>query len=143
MEQPEDKAQPAALPIDTDWFLQSVVDLVNNTGMGLPITLQVSGMLVSGQVVTGEEFFEQMAIAVSSAVENEEIASDLKTFLETFRDVYRQNNESDKKSRPHFIHLKNARFFTSNSKPIPNNPTWWRGRLSEVAGFIFGTLAVS
>jgi hypothetical protein len=48
-------------------------------------------------------------------------------------------------SPPNYIHLKEAKFFLPSGagKPIPaNQGVWWRGRLSEVSGFILGSLAI-
>lgn len=44
-----------------------------------------------------------------------------------------------------YVHIRNARFFQpGGGGPIPQvSSSWWRGRLSEVSGFVIGEMMVS
>lgn len=44
-----------------DWFLQSLVNMANTDSLQIGITLQVSGLLVSGVLVGGKAYFEGFA----------------------------------------------------------------------------------
>ena len=46
-------------------------------------------------------------------------------------------------SRPEHIHLREARIFLPGTGSMPGDGMYWRGRLSEVAGWAFGLLANS
>ena len=41
-----------------DWFIQSLVNVANVAPLSFGVTLQVSGLLVSGYLVSGKAYFE-------------------------------------------------------------------------------------
>jgi hypothetical protein len=46
-------------------------------------------------------------------------------------------------SVPQFVHLQNARFYSTDGKPVPTHAgVWWRGRISEISGIVIGILGV-
>ena len=129
----------------TDWFLQYLVSLVRNSPMEFGITLQVSGMLVSGQLVSHKTYFEGLAIALSEGLEKfPDLADTFKTGIPSFG-VTPANIESNVDiPMPQFIHLKNAKLINTAGHDIPRGAgVWWRGRISEVGGFILGTFSES
>lgn len=135
-----------------DWFLESFVRMVNESASGLEIglTLQVGGFLVSGIMVSGPKYFEGFASDFTSPIADKEAAERIRQSFSGYAGIYKaapsentdtENSES-RSSGPGYIHLKEARFFNTSGKPIPGNrAVWWRGRLSEVSGFILGNLA--
>lgn len=125
-----------------DWFLQSLVNISTNASLNIGITLQVSGMLVSGQLVGGQKYFEAFAEELSAGCGDLDPDSEFKKIIASFGDRYKPDpTGEEKRPLPHYIHLKNARFFNTSGKPIPGNRgVWWRGRLCEVGGFILGEL---
>jgi hypothetical protein len=127
---------------ETDWFLQSLVKMVNGFTIEFGITLQVSGMLVSGNLVSGEKYFEGFAADFSGPFNAEpEVAESIRKNFSSYGEIYRVDNDEATRPLPQFIHLKNARFFNTADKPIPGNTgVWWRGRISEVGGFSLGSL---
>lgn len=72
-----------------------------------------------------------------------EVAEKVRQDLRGSRNAFRERLATDPKApSPMLIHLKDARFFHAAGKPIPNNRgVWWRGRLSQVSGFMLGTLS--
>lgn len=127
---------------DVDWFLQFLVNVANRSSMEVGITLQVSGMLVSGSLVSGKEYFEGFGTIFSSAFSDPELAASIKKSVSSQGDIYADDDdEGGDQSLPQFIHLKNARFFNTAGRPIPGNcGVWWRGRICEVGGFSLGSL---
>lgn len=126
-----------------DWLLQTLVDIVNATQVRIGITLQTGGMLVSGMLVSGKDFFEGFAANFASGFpSHDEGVENIKQRFVDFGDIYApQEGETPMEYPPHFVHLANARFFGAADNPIPGRPgVWWRGRLSEVSGFLLGTL---
>jgi hypothetical protein len=51
-------------------------------------------------------------------------------------------NHGSSDELPEFIHLSDVHFFVPGQPPIPTcgDGVFWRGRISEVAGFQFGIL---
>ena len=126
---------------DSDWFLQYLVGTVTNSTTSFGITLQVSGMLVSGNLICGNSYFEGFASDFAGGISDSEVAASIKEILLSFRNDYSTNEDDDVLPPARFIHLKDARFFNTSGNPIPGNRgLWWRGRISEVGGFSPGSL---
>lgn len=126
----------------TDNFLKSLV-LLANAGAQLSITLTLSGFLVSGTLVSGRRYFEQLIVSNLMKDVPESTRQGLTKFLDGFRELYQSRSDFSDENEyvTTFIHLKDARFFHNAGQPIPaNRPVWWRGRLSEVQGFFIGDL---
>lgn len=142
-EQEQHPSQPVSDP--ADWFLQSLVDMANRSGLEVGITLQVSGLLVSGMLVSGKQYFEGFASEFSSAFTDQEAARAVRESFSRHGEKYKLQGEgSAHPAAPVYVHLKQARFFNTSGEPIPRNRgVFWRGRLSEVSGFILGTLGTT
>ena len=129
---------------NSDWFLQSLVSIANSGPLEFGITLQVGGFLVSGSLVNGATYFEGFAAQFASTFPKE-FAKDMQDAIGSHGAVYKKPREEEDSPllQPTFIHLKGARFFNNSGKPIPidKEGVWWRGRLSEVSGFVFGSLS--
>lgn len=137
--------EPKTPAPDTDYFLQDLVELFGNSGLevGVGMTLQVSGMLVSGRLVGGKKYFESAAEDMISSFPDADVQSTLRTYMHSYSTLYTGLEERRKKDepvpKPVFIHLRDARFFSPSGGPLPSNQgVWWRGRISEVQGFVFG-----
>ncbi|WP_342620756.1 gas vesicle accessory protein GvpU [Rhodoferax sp. GW822-FHT02A01] len=133
------------LVAETDWFLQSLVNLTNKSAFQVGITLQVSGMLVSGVLVSHKQYFEGFASELANAFADTEEAETIKTHISSYGDSYKSDGENEEPlPPPQFIHLKETRFFNTAGNPIPGNRgVWWRGRICEVGGFTLGSLSAS
>ena len=120
-----------------DWLLEFLVDLADKK-VELLITLQVGGMLVSGILASGEAYFG----AVGSQLSDAKAPEDMKRAMSQLEDLSgKEFANAERDPGITVIHLKEARFFMPGSAPIPTNQAvWWRGRLSEVAGFVIGGL---
>lgn len=131
--------EPTPFAVPHDWFLQSLVNMAND-GVEVGVTLQVSGLLVSGVLTGGKAYFEGFAEDYSSGLSDPEAAKTVRDSFAMFGEIYKKDGE-DTTPPPQYIHLKNARFFNTSGNPIPGNKgVWWRGRISEVAGFMLGSL---
>ena len=142
--------------LERDWLLTGLVDSVNRAGFSFGITLNIPGALVSGWVVSGNEYFHGIADVLEQAGGQ--------AFAEVMRQVAVQrypmfqagfdDSEPDAddaggvtdlqrmESQPvEYIHLRDARFFYGGNAIPGNQGVWWRGRLSEVVGFTYGLLA--
>lgn len=105
-----------------------LVELIEGGDGPTSITLCVGGMLVSGEIISADEYHEATGFARVLEKLRQHEDSEERMFLQARR----------------FIHLKNARFFMGAHSGIPNNKgVLWRGRLSEVTGFNTGLLSAS
>lgn len=133
-------------PPPADWFLQRLVNLVNQSDTTMGITVQVGGMFVSGTLVGGAEYFSGFADDFAGGYSGETANIDgLKDSIKSFGDIYKNTHDDDSDPPPtDYIHLKNAVFLTADGRRLPTDKkVWWRGRLSEVGGFFLGSLSVA
>lgn len=138
------QSQDIIMSQNKDWFLENLVETVNNSSIEIGITLQMDGFLVSGHIVNGRKYFDgfsqEFISETSVTFGNKEALNNINEAFEKYASLYDAKAEAGEAGAS-FIHLENARFFNTNGAPIPNNRgMWWRGRISEVSGFILGTL---
>lgn len=125
-----------------DAFLQFLVNLVNNGSQieSIGVTLQMGGMLVSGAIVSGAEYFDRFAAGFTNSLGtiDAETRASVHASLAELGDVFRVPQPAD--PLPNYIHLSGALFFAADGTPIAGQPTLWRGRTSAVDGFILGRM---
>lgn len=125
-----------------DWFLQFLTRHVNESNLEFGVTLQVGGMLVTGQLVPGAAYFDGFAEQFSTIFTDPKVAEEYRTALAGAGDLYRKP-AADDAPPAQYVHLRDARFFNTKGDPIVERGVWWRGRISQVIGFTLGTLAVT
>ncbi|WP_224242530.1 gas vesicle accessory protein GvpU [Hyalangium gracile] len=131
-----------------DRFLQTLSNLLEqmypNSKLGVPVTLSTGGMLVSGQLISAQWYFEQVgqqltqapAPAPAFAKITERFGKAIKSALDA------SNNGENQNYDPNFVHLMDAKFYTPGQQPIPSQQggILWRGRISAVDGLTIGGL---
>jgi hypothetical protein len=136
----EDKGEPEE---NLDGFLQYFVRLVNRSGLEIGITLNVSGLTISGQLISSKSYFEGLIQEMSSANTDNQVKL---AFQEAFRKIggiYSQMDDEDDENQtfPTYIHLRNAKMLLAGGQIIrTHRGVLWRGRLSEVDGFCLGSM---
>ena len=128
----------------TDWFLQIIVNMANESNLEFGLTLQVDGMLVSGTLVGAKKYFDGFASDFASPFSAyPEAAESIRKSFATYGEWVSEPLPDDRpRPLPQFLHMRDAKFFNTSGNPIPGNRgVWWRGRVCEVGGFILGTLA--
>lgn len=131
------------LPHAADWLLQHLVALVTDGPLEMGITLQVSGLLVSGRLVSGARYFEGIASDFAHGLAAyPQVAKSVRDSFEEFgKLIYQSDAAPSSRPLPHYIHLTDAKFFSTAGEPVPaEKGVWWRGRISEVGGFALGQL---
>jgi hypothetical protein len=125
-----------------DWFIQSLVNVATVAPLSFGVTLQVSGLLVSGEIVSGKAYFGAVGEQIIGGVrENASLADQMRRMFATFESAYPNDPAQADRPVPQFIHLKNARFYSTDGKPVPGNQgVWWRGRISEISAIVIGIL---
>jgi hypothetical protein len=126
-----------------DWFLQMLVKAVDTSvHLGTGITLNVGGILISGQLVSAQKYMEQtlggLADARTQIGVSAESAAKLKDGLP---EQAAEGGTLDQ--GPAFIHLKDARFHALGKNGWPQDGCWWRGKLSAVDGFVLGKITAT
>lgn len=124
-----------------DLQLQLLVSIANK-GMAFPITLFVSGTIISGTLVGVRRWQEGFAEAFTTGWSEEATAS--------YREATGLNEpapDPDKDDKQpldtlKYVHLMEARVFAPGVKPLPENGLLWRGKLSDVNGFSYGVFRV-
>lgn len=140
---PTGENQNGTLNDSKDWFLQSLVDLVNGRELEIGLTLQAGGFLVSGLLVSGHQYFKGFGAEFAKAFNDPELSEDIQRAYSRYGGIYTaQKSPGENFTRASFVHLKDARFFNTAGEPIPANMSvWWRGRVSEIEGFFLGMLS--
>ncbi|HGZ6487347.1 TPA: gas vesicle accessory protein GvpU [Vibrio parahaemolyticus] len=131
-EKQENNVQPEP-NLNVDWFLANIVANVNLSGESYGITLYCNGMIITGELISGKEYFESLSQRFASA------SCPAEEHFVVEREYY-SNLIDDNSSITTFIHMKEAKVMHINGKSIPANGCLWRGQLSHVTGFHFGTL---
>ncbi len=129
-----------------DWFLQSTIETVINSGVDIGVTLTVGGAIVSGILISGRKYFEELGDALSAASQTEgDMQSVLGGAWKQYTAIYDRPEDApeDWQAPPAgFIHLRNAKFHGPGQPPIPTNQgVLWRGKLSSVDGFSIGNFS--
>lgn len=126
----------------TDWLLQWLVKFSNNVGVTIGITLSIGGTLVSGELVSHKIYFDQFSEDFSSAFKKYEgvDTEELKVGIQNFN---REPAEDQPQPALQYLHLKNARVYTSSATPVIGKGQLWRGKISSVDGFTLGSITQS
>jgi hypothetical protein len=156
MDEPEESESAEQELPERDWLLSMLIATANKVPLSFGITLNVPGGLVSGIVVSGNEFFHGVAAEMAQVGEaGEELAKVMReiavsrypmTQLPAPEDRHGDDLEPELDTDPGyagvgFIHLKDARIYSGNQQIPGDRGVWWRGKLGQVAGFCFGTLS--
>jgi hypothetical protein len=128
-----------------DWLLAWVVSFAER-GVEMSVTLSIGGQLISGTVIGGRKYFEEMGAAMNSATFSgpTDAADLLKVLSDGFtgwKNIYPEPEKipPDSIPQPTFIHLRNATAFMSD-RPIRSTGYLWRCQLSRVDGFMLGAM---
>ncbi|WP_417274313.1 gas vesicle accessory protein GvpU [Celeribacter halophilus] len=129
-----------------DWFLENTISGIISLGVEFGITLTVNGLIISGTLINGKTYFEELSKSLKSASkEKGDFADVIGEQWAGFKAIYEDpDEESENKTPSHvsFIHLKNAHIFAPGQQAMPTEEgILWRGKLSSVDGFTIGVLS--
>jgi hypothetical protein len=130
------------ISISVDWFLQSLVSIVNDESASIPITLSVGGLLISGEMIGGKTYFNEFARQFKEGFKgiSSETAATIEEAFKRLGDVYdpiqKESRGSDYIPKPHLVHLRNVQVYQAGGPPLLSEKgVLWRGRLEAVDGF--------
>src|SRR5450755_3147485 len=84
-----------------DFVLQAIVDLTNETGIEMGITLCVGGIVVSGQLISGKTYFEEIAneaLQASGPADQAEVRQSFSDYLGNFGKLIYERTENEEQS---------------------------------------------
>ncbi|WP_433704437.1 gas vesicle accessory protein GvpU [Paraburkholderia sacchari] len=137
IEQPN---EPMMKEPELDWYLQSLVNMANTTGLSMGITIVLGGTVVSGTLIGGKTYFDTFAQNFVDAWPDlaQESRDPLRETLAKPGEHYGNGYDEAGTS---FIHLKDATIRTPSGYMPTSTGLLWRGRLSEVSGFSLGSFS--
>ncbi|WP_288253748.1 hypothetical protein [uncultured Hydrogenophaga sp.] len=150
----DEQAIPAAsetpLPVvaRTDWFLQTLVSTVTSASASLPVTICVGGSVITGELISGKRYFNEFADAIAAGM-TDETREDVRNAYRAYGKQVYGDDGSDAESinggePPQYLHLAKAKYITTDGRLMPSPPGMlWRGRISAVAGWSYGTFEPS
>lgn len=132
------------IPVDNDidWSLQDLVGYVNsNSGISIGVTLTVGGTLISGHLISGNSYFEQVADLLAGSPANDVTQEMVNYHSKLSTEKYDPSKFASDEDRDSivFIHLKDAKHIFGTNV-LPSNGALWRGKLSDVSGYTIGSL---
>ena len=145
----EETQKPAVDPESVDVMLQTFSYMANQFGIGFGVTLNVGGLLISGTIISRQEYLTYLASSIRQGIKDSEWNEEARAFLEeTFLEPLEMPVNKDKPfvlRDISYVHLKNARVFHQSGRPIPSGDDGflWRGRINAIDGFSLGQLSYS
>lgn len=127
-----------------DWLLAQLIALADNGGVETGMTLQLGGLVISGVLISGREYFVEAAKITAAAkvtgTAGPDLAQVLARMMDQFKGIYPAAGagEWDEGRKPTYIHLRNARIALPSGGASP--PSLWRGKLTSVDGYVIGEM---
>lgn len=122
-----------------DWFLQSLVSLVNHRPhLRLGVVLQVHGLQVRGTLVAGTVWFGHFAAVFADALDLDDPAQRQTAHdsIAMHASRYGIRNADDSVDPPDYLHLVDAVVEDSSGRTDPPVAVpLWRGRIDAIDGF--------
>lgn len=124
---------------EKDWFLSEMVELAN-AGIEAPVTLTIGGSVLSGKLISGEQYFRNYGSTFTSTIKDLDLRKNLTEKFESYAVEY-ANDTAEKSERPlRFIHLKDAKWHHLSGTMPNGDGVLWRGKISCVDGFFLGNI---
>lgn len=130
-------------PPGTDWLLGHFIRLADGYGLEIGVTFHVEGMVVTGTLISGRTYFEELGAALSGGTGNTKMAQILGEGMVGFKDIYPLAAGEEEYPYRHakFVHLREARVVDGQGGRLPSKGgLLWRGKCSAVSGFTIAQL---
>lgn len=125
-----------------DNVILNLVNMVNIDSVSVGITIFCKGTIISGDVISGKEYFESMAEAVQSMHSTQSKKEELSAlYLEISRDIYSVNAEQNTHIPLNYMHMKNVVVKGTNESFTTFIGSMLRVRIDEIDGHMIGRAA--
>ena len=129
-----------------DAVILMFLNLAEENGIEIPITLSVSGAVISGTLINASTYYAE--ITESSKLPNTTISKIMYKNFNDLKEAYAKQKQekqekADKEAEENvltFIHLKDVKYLGTGVQPPSSSSNWWRGRISSIDGFSFNSL---
>jgi hypothetical protein len=118
-----------------DRYLQSFIQVAETQGFG--VTLTMNGVVITGDVVSRDDYLQGITDSSMSSWRGEKIESEPLTAV---KEMFGIEGNDDSEELPTYVHLKDAKIMLGGIGPVPGG--WWRGRLESVDGFSHARLDI-
>lgn len=122
---------------DIDPTLQNLVDIINEVGTQMGLTLSVGGLIISGTTISHREWTSSSGDALRGSNTNDP------DFTQALGDALTTSGinpfPDEPQPKPRMVHLKDATIYGAATYPVPLPR--WRGKISSVDGWEFGALS--
>ncbi len=127
------------------WFLPSLVEVAKASGLRPTVTLHLGGLLVTGELIDGKTYFDELVVGVDETITDPSVKSRLKTVLSEFGDRYNHPPPAvPPPAEPEHIHLRGAKVMDVNGACLPvAGGASWRIQLSAVQAFTLDLLTTT
>ena len=137
-------------PQFADWFLQQIVEFAN-LGLEIGVTLSVEGSTITGTLIGGRAYFEELSnLLLKASGEKNDVGQTLSELWGEHKNLYHMGGEgsdeqpTEQRAPPAFLHLRGAEIVSPSGARMPSGEGFlWRGRVSAVSGFAIGKLEQS
>lgn len=139
---PEQPPTDSNAPGQSDWFLQSLISLVNNRPhVHIDVALMVGGLVVTGTLVSGRTYFLEFARQFAEGFGFNDHSARQAAYASVAEHAERfgNRNEDDSEDPPAYIHLLDPRFAGQGAEEYADGARLWRGRVGSVDGFHLAT----
>jgi hypothetical protein len=125
-------------PDGVDWLLAHIVELAD-IGLEMSISVCAEGVLLSGTLIGGRTYFEELSATVLSTAsanpDQKAVIDLLGSGFAKFKDVYPEKEAGiNASNRPAFLHLRGATPIL-NTETVKGNGALFRVQLAKVSAF--------
>lgn len=138
-----EKIQTVDVLDSQDWLLEDFIQRIISIGIEVGVTITVGGSIISGNLITGKRYFEEVSKLMLEAKASDQITEFLSGYFKEFSAVYTNPLDASEDWSPPrigYIHLEKACYISSGKAHIPTGGCLWRGKLSSVDGFSIGLI---
>jgi hypothetical protein len=125
-----------------DEVLVHLIRIVEETGVGIGITLFVNGLTISGNMMSSKKYFDEISNHFNEdnfAPDDPNFEGNTIPYLQQFRQFMHQSGISrEEQDNPKYIHLEKVTIIYSSDSSHDYGATVWRGKLSSIDGFVIG-----
>lgn len=115
--------------MNSDPFLLALLELVNTSDFAVGITLNVHGLIITGELIGQTAYFQSIAQTLETALDPS-----------TAREFAAHMQQHTRPKQIPCVHLRDARLVDTRGNTLPERGELWRGRADAVDGFFVGQL---
>ena len=129
---------------EPDGLLTTLVSMANKGAASFHITVLCNGAVIAGTIAGGNEYLEELGIAISKGIERssphiprEELVA-LSTYFRDLAEKIYPNDGDGERLENTFIHLKDVELITPEGWSLQSEFPYWRVTLASISGWTLG-----